>query len=326
MRHRLWLCLLFGVVGCRANGSGGPASSESPAVTEQVVRPSDDDAAGKAAPARPGDVVVGGAAFNIVVDEDPPIEKTRIAQWVERSATMVSDYYGGTFPVPDLRVEITHGSRRGVGFGQHWGGKRLRIRVGETTTETQLENDWVLVHEMLHACFPDLPDEHRWMQEGLSTYLEPIVRARAGNLTAEDVWGKWTRNMALGQPRSGDRGLMNTRTWARTYWGGALFWLMIDFELRKRTNNEQSLRTALRGIVERGGNARADWTPAKVVEVGDQVTKTTVFSDLFAELALAPGDVALGQLWRELGVVAKGGKAHLDDTAPLAHIRRAMTE
>lgn len=269
--------------------------------------------------------MVGGAAFDIVLDDDPPIEEERINRWVERSATMVSDYYGGAFPVPDLRVEITHSSRRGVGFGQHWGGRRLKIRVGESTTDSQLEDDWVLVHEMLHACFPDLPDEHRWMQEGLSTYLEPIVRARAGNLTAEDVWGKWTRNMALGQPRSGDRGLMKTRTWARTYWGGALFWLMIDFELRKRTDNAQTLQTALRGIVEHGGNARADWTPAKVVTIGDQVTKTTVFSDLFAELALAPGDVALGQLWKDLGVVAKGGKAHLDDTAPLAHVRRAMT-
>ncbi len=268
---------------------------------------------------------MGGAKFDIVVGDDPPLEHDRIATWVERSATMISDYYGGTFPVPDLRVEIVGGSRRGVGFGQHWGGRRVKIRVGAGTTDRQLENDWVLVHEMLHACFPDLPDEHRWMQEGLSTYLEPVVRARAGNMEPADVWGKWVRNMDVGQPRRGDRGLMKTRTWARTYWGGALFWLMIDFELRKRTDNVQSLQTALRGIVERGGTARVDWTPAKVVRVGDKVTGTTVFSDLFAELALAPGEVDLDQVWQELGVVPDGDEARLDDTAPLAEIRRAMT-
>jgi len=118
---------------------------------------------------------------------------------------------------------------------------------------------------------------------------------------------------------------MKTRTWARTYWGGALFWMVIDFELRKRTDNAQSLQTALNGIVARGGTARVDWTPQKVVRVGDEVTGTTVFTDVFAELALAPGEVALDEVWAQLGVIPEGDRARLDDGAPLAGIRRAMT-
>ncbi len=300
------LSLSFGALGC-SSPSATPASSAPVDAVE-------------------GDLVVGGAAFDIVTEDDPVLEEQRIVVWVERSASMISDYFGGAFPVPDLRVEVVRASRGGVGFGQHWNGRRVKIRVGSGTTDRQLEQDWVLVHEMLHACFPDLPDEHRWMQEGLSTYLEPVVRARSGNLEPVDVWGKWVRNMEVGQPRSGDRGLMHTRTWARTYWGGALFWMMVDFELRKRTDNAQSLRTALRGIIARGGNGRANWTPAKVVQVGDEVTGTTVFADLFGQLALAPGEAPLEQVWRELGVVPQGDAAALDDDAPLAGIRRAMTE
>jgi len=269
--------------------------------------------------------VVGGASFDLVFGDDPPIEERSAAVWVDRSASMITDYYGGSFPVPDLRIEIVRGSRAGVGFGQHWNGRRLKIRVGPRTSERELESDWVMVHEMLHACFPDLPSEQRWMQEGLSTYLEPVVRARAGNLEPADVWGKWVRNMDVGQPRAGDRGLMNTHTWARTYWGGALFWLVIDFELRKRTDDAQSLRTALRGIFERGGTARVDWTPAEVVAAGDEITGTTVFSDVFERLALAPGTADLDGMWRQLGVVPDGDAARFDDDAPLAEIRRSMT-
>jgi hypothetical protein len=38
-----------------------------------------------------------------------------------------------------------------------------------------------------------------------------------------------------------------------------------------------------------------------------------------------PGDVDLEALWRRLGVRARGRTIELDDSAPLAAIRRAIT-
>lgn len=321
--HRALVCsaLLGALLGC---GSASNARARQPeaADSRQTPRPR-----GKAGRAGTNAVRAGGAVFTLELEgEEPPIEVERLADWTERSAQMIADYYGGTFPVPDLEITIVPGRQRGVGFGQHWDGRWLRVWVGRGTRDEELHDDWVLVHEMLHACFPDLDDDRRWMQEGLSTYLEPIVRARSGNMTEQDVWEKWTDSMHYGRPRAGDRGLDRTHTWGRTYWGGALFWLMVDVELRRRTKGRVTLQTALRGFVARGGTGRVDWSAAKVIKVGDRVTRTKVFSDLYAKMALAPGDVDLDALWKELGVVAQtDGSVTFDDTAPLASIRQGTT-
>lgn len=276
-------------------------------------------------PDAPGRIHVGGAIVRVEYGGHAlPLSNEVMEAWVRRSATMVSDYLG-EFPVPSLEITLVGRGFGGVGFGLHQDGRFITVYCGRRTSERGLNNDWVLVHEMLHAAFPDLTRDYRWMQEGLSTYLEPIVRARAGNTTDAEVWRRWTRSMHHGRPRPGDRGLDITHTWGRTYWGGALFWLMVDVELRTQTDNEQSLRDVVRGILAAGGNGRANWSTRRVVEVADEATGTTVVSDLYARMAQAPGDVELDELFAELGVARVDDEIVFDDQAPLAHIRRAIT-
>lgn len=276
-------------------------------------------------PDGPGLLHVGGATITVSYEgRELPLPPEQMEAWVRRSAQMVSDYLGG-FPVPSLEVNLVGRGWGGVGFGLHQDGRWITIYCGRRTSEAGLNNDWVLVHEMLHAAFPDLARDHRWMQEGLSTYLEPVVRARAGNTTDTDVWRRWIRSMHHGRPRSGDRGLDRTHTWGRTYWGGALFWLMADVELRTQTGNKRSVRDVVRGILAEGGNGRANWSTQRVIEVADQATDTTVVSELYARMAQAPGDVDLDQLFADLGVARVDGETIFDDDAPLAHVRRAIT-
>ncbi len=60
-------------------------------------------------------------------------------------------------------------------------------------------------------------------------------------------------------------------------------------------------------------------------QTADAATHTTAMSEVYAAMALRPGDVDLPALWRELGVIPDGDSVRFDDDAPLAHIRRAMT-
>jgi hypothetical protein len=85
------------------------------------------------------------------------------------------------------------------------------------------------------------------------------ARAQVGDLSAEIVWRELVDGLPKGLPAPGDRGLDNTHTWGRTYWGGALFCLMADLEIHRRTNNRFGLQDALRGIVRAGGNMEHDW-------------------------------------------------------------------
>ena len=273
-----------------------------------------------------GKVDVGRSVLTVKLDgDDPPLPYDELEAWVRRSGEWVADYCGD-FPVPSLEVTLKCTGRGGVGFGQHWDGRWLKVRIGRRTSASGLEKDWVMVHEMMHAAFPDLARKHKWMQEGLSTYVEPLVRNQAGNYATPKVWSKWIRKLPIGRPRRGDRGLDITRSWASLYWGGALFWFAADFRLREATDNKLGLRDAIRGILDAGGNGRADWSTRKVVEVADEATGTNVLAKLYAHMALSPGDVDLDALWPRLGVARlDDGTIALDDKAPLAHIRRAMT-
>ncbi len=271
-------------------------------------------------------MVVGGCAFDVVFDGDPyGPPRASYEAWVQRSAQMIADYYQGTFPVPSLEVTIVPRGRGGVGFGSHRQGRWIRVNCGRGTRARSFERDWVMVHEMLHATFPDLDNTHRWMQEGLSTYVEKIVRIRADNITEQDMWSRLSGSMHHGRPRAGDRGLEKTHTWGRTYWGGALFWMVADVELRAQTDNARSLDDVLRYVASIGGNAREMWEPQQVCRAADQGTGTQVVSALYERMAKAPGDVDLDRLWAELGIVRVDDEVlDFDDTAPLAHVRRGI--
>jgi len=133
--------------------------------------------------------------------------------------------------------------------------------------------------------------------------------------------------MPNGLPESADRGLDYTPTWGRTYWGGALFCLLADIEIRRLTNNRFALHDALKAIVAAGGNmATKTLTPLlQILETGDQITGETVLIDLYEQMKAAPVQVDLDDLWQRLGVAVTGQQISFDDAAPLAWLRRALT-
>ena len=271
---------------------------------------------------------IGGATFDVTFTSgnlDRP--QVVVLRWVTRAAEAVTTYYG-RFAVKkvQIRVHPVEGES-GVFDGTTWGygGGYTRIAVGQHTSERQFDSDWMLTHEMTHMAFPDVPDRHHWIEEGIATYVEPIARAQAGQLSAEKVWRDMARDMPQGEPEQGDRGLDHTPTWGRTYWGGALFCLVADVRIRELTHNQKGLQDALRGILAAGGNIENEWPVAKAFQIGDQATGTTVLADLYAQMKDSPVTVDLDAMWRKLGVVSAGRDVSFDDRAPLAAVRKAIT-
>ena len=66
------------------------------------------------------------------------------------------------------------------------------------------------------------------------------------------------------------------------------------------------------------------WPLARILEVGDGATGTTVLHELYDELGRVHGTVDLDALFRRLGVRADHGVATFDDRAPLAAVRDAI--
>ena len=80
--------------------------------------------------------------------------------------------------------------RRGVGYGrtEPGGGATVMVEVGPDIDQRGLFDDWVLIHELVHTGMPFVRGRATWFMEGAATYVEPIVRARAGWKTEEEVW------------------------------------------------------------------------------------------------------------------------------------------
>jgi len=225
-----------------------------------------------------------------------------------------------------LRIASFEGT--GVRHGQTFGrdGGLITISVGNKTLPAQLAEDWMLTHEMVHLAFPSVERNHHWIEEGPSTYVEPIARIRAGHWTARQMWMELVRDLPKGLPEEDDKGLDNTHTWGRTYWGGALFCFLADVEIRRQTNNQKGLEDALRGILNAGGDIREDWTLKDALKAGDRAAGVDVLVKQYERMKGQPVNVDLAALWKELGVESDGQTIHFREDAPLAAIRRSITD
>jgi hypothetical protein len=269
----------------------------------------------------------GGARVHVVFDGAAfEVGAPAVLGWIERAARTVEDYYG-RFPLREVELQLSATEGHAVSSGRvvmRRGEPLILISLGRTATTAAFESDWRLTHEMVHLAFPSVDEAHHWLEEGLASYVEPLARARSGWLTEEAVWREWLENMAQGLPEPGDRGLDHTPTWARTYWGGALFCLLADVEIRRRSDNHFELRDALRAIVQAGGNMQNEWPLMRALGVGDQATRLLVLGELYEQMKDEPVAVDLDDLWRRLGVRLAGGAIEYDDSAPLSAVRRAL--
>ncbi len=274
-------------------------------------------------------LMIGGSRIDVTIQssETPnaPLSQPDVMKWVQFAAESVAAYYT-RFPVPHLTLRVISFDGTGVRHGMTWGrdGGLIVIHAGNKTSPAEFAEDWMLTHEMIHLAFPSMADEHHWIEEGISVYVEPIARIRAGHWTALQMWSDLVRDMPKGLPKEGEAGLDHTHTWGRTYWGGALFCFVADVEIRKQTKNKKGLEDALRGILNAGGDINQDWDLEKALKIGDQAVGLDVLEKLYAEWKDKPVQVDLAAMWKELGIEANGGTVVLKDDAPMSAVRRAI--
>jgi hypothetical protein len=270
---------------------------------------------------------VPGGVVEIVFDGRAAlVSEQDLRAWVETAARAIAGYYG-TYPVERVVLTIHGGGPGKISSGRTVGIRgigRIAISVGDAATPKDLAENWELVHEMVHLAFPSMSGEP-WIEEGLATYVEPIVRVRAGLASADDVW-KW---LVWGLPKGQDAvarwGFDGARSWAATYWGGALFCFEADLAIRQKTQGRRSLDDALRAIVRAGGNVTVSWELDRAFEVGDRATGVPVLRELYAKTRRPFDPWNLDETFRQLGVRASESGVSYDAAAPLAAIRKGIT-
>jgi hypothetical protein len=310
-------------------------------------------------------IELGASSIELAIAPgDAPLGVSRdgLRSAVLGAAHAVAAYYG-RFPVPAVTLIVlprTGAEIAGMQLGN--GGASIVLFLGAEVQDAELAADWVLVHELLHLGFPTLDRRHLWLAEGLATYQEPLVRARAGVLSEEDVWRGYLARLPEGLPRDADVGLDGAERWGRTYWGGALVFLGLDLELRARSAGRVSLDTASRAILHAGGDTSVRWSLAQTLAVGDAALDAapldaapldgapldaaplhaawldqtardgatgpalgaTSLTAAHERFGKTPVRVDLDALYRRIGVRLDGDRVMLDDAAELAAVRRSL--
>ncbi len=266
------------------------------------------------------DVVVVGTKRYAMSDD-------MLREWISDAANATVPLFG-RFPVDHATLFVV--PARGedeVVFGKvlSLAGASVVVVVGDQMQPTSRHRDWVLVHELFHLGFPTFRGEGRWLGEGLATYYEPILRARAGWMTEGEVFRQFARNMTRGQPTQSTTAGLSTREDLDTiYWGGALFCFVADVRIREETRGKKSLDDVVRATLAKGGDATRVWTVRDVIRLGDAVTGTTVLSDMYEKHANHGERIDLEGTLAALGVPQDGRE--VDDSRPLAWVRHGIVD
>ncbi len=272
---------------------------------------------------RPGATKEDGVLRLAILDGFAQGSTPDLVDWVRRTAQAESNYWQG-FTAKQMLVGLVPVARPGVGYGRtvSGGGATVMVEVGAQVDRRRLFDAWVLVHELIHTGMPFIRGRGTWFMEGAATYIEPIIRARAGWKTEEEVWKEWVDDMPQGV-RAFANGLANA-SGRENYWGGAAFMLMADIGIRRATDGAKGLEDCLAGALWNGLDAPQTVQVVDYAAACDLATGTKVASELVERHYRGAEPAFLDALWKELGVALVGGRIALDDAAPSAKWRKMI--
>jgi predicted metalloprotease with PDZ domain len=213
------------------------------------------------------------------------------------------------------------------------GGSAVHLFVAPQRGKQAFFDDWSVVHEMAHLFFPYVAGRDAWLFEGLPTYLQNVLMARDGAISSEEAW----RRMAAGFRRGAriSPGLSLSRVaermshggnYLRVYWAGAAAMLAADLQLRSLSTGSQSLDTALASLSQCCLQDNRRWSARELIEKLDQLTATTVFSDLWHQQIETGEFPDFETVLARAGVDVENGQVRFLPTAPWAAEREVLMQ
>jgi M61 glycyl aminopeptidase len=281
-------------------------------------------------------VEAAGARLRLVVLEGrPKIDPALIAEWLRHAATTVATLYG-RFPVPSAQIVVVPNARGDEpvpwAYVLRGGGPSAHFFINQRRSLEEFNRDWTVVHELAHLVLPYVQSEDAWLSEGTASYYQNVLLARSGAIDARQAWQRmyaaFQRSMktmpGITLTEATER-MYRGGSYMRVYWEGAAIMLLADQRLRSRSDGRQSLDTALEQFQRCCLLAESGWRARDVFGKLDELTATTVFSELYDQHVGSEQFPDVDQAYRLLGVeVSASGEVVLRDDAPQREYRDAI--
>ena len=263
--------------------------------------------------------------------------RAKLLRWMEHALAAASSAHG-ELPLPQAQVVLRPVALRGgraVGFGQSLRGQgnAVHIQVDPKATLEQLDADWTAVHEFAHWAHPYLGDDGAWLAEGLASYWQNTLRARAGLLTPLAAWQQLDAGFARGRGAANAQlslaqlsaAMHRERAYYAVYWSGAAYWLQLDVDLRKASGGKFGIEEALRRFRACCLLQRRAWTPREFVARLDSLVDSDLFLRRYDEFSARRGFPPLQAIYAQLGLEhVADGPLQLRDDVPDAAVRTAI--
>ncbi|MDI9238309.1 hypothetical protein QLQ15_05210 [Lysobacter sp. LF1] len=264
-----------------------------------------------------------------VVEVDDPQRRKDLQDWLADVARATLTAFG-RYPLPSARVrimQIDSDDESPVPWGQtrRRGDAAVLLYVRRDASVEELRADWTAVHELSHLFHPYLGDDGRWLAEGLASYYQNVLRARAGMLTPEQAWR--LLDAGFGRGRREDSGVPLTelarrhRGTMRVYWAGAAFWLEADIALRR--DHDTSLDEVLARYSACCLRGVGEVPPRTFLASLDELSRSRVFSTLYERYADSRTFPPLDAAYRALAIDTADGALEFEDGRPAA-LRRSI--
>jgi hypothetical protein len=276
----------------------------------------------------------GGTLHVAVIGEHDRARRERLFAWLRRVAKAALSAYGH-LALADVQVLVipVGAQDEAVVFGQSTRGQgnALTLFVDPAHGDAEFNRDWVAVHELSHLFHPYLGDRGAWLAEGLATYYQNVLRARAGLLTPVQAWAALDDGFVRGRKRTRGDSTLEAASgkmgdFQRIYWSGTAYWLAVDVELRRASRDRLSVDEALRRFDACCLPSERSWAPDEFVAKLDALIGSDVFSKTFRVYRVRRDFPDLAALYAALGIRHDGDQLRFDETAPDAPLRRSIME
>lgn len=175
----------------------------------------------------------------------PGLETETRRVWIEGALETLAQLGEGVLPprVSVVLVPVGGAPSPGApvfGLAAHGTTPSILLVAPSSADRALLLADWALPHELVHLTVPHVAGRGAWLGEGLATYYQEVLRARAGRITAEDAWRalddgfhRGLRAEGATTLRDASESMHETHDYERIYWSGAAVALLVDLELRE---------------------------------------------------------------------------------------------
>lgn len=253
--------------------------------------------------------VAGGRLRLAVLDGSPALDPGAARRWIERIAGTLAAVHG-RFPQPDTQVLVipVGASSEALPWAQvlRGGAPSVQLFVDQTRPPQQLLADWTAWHEFSHLLLPFVRRGDAWLSEGLATYYQNLLRARAGAITPEQAWQSLHRGFQRGRRAvQGDtlatasENMLQDRRFQRVYWSGAAMMLQADLRLRGAGS---SLDAALGALARCCLPSERAWSAREVVQRMEREAGTPGLWAMLAAEVDGTGFPELSGAYRTLGL------------------------